>query len=95
MKEPEFQPWEYILKTAIYRALISFDVAGSSIPCLTRTNIENRCLQLFNEGLKEHALEISNGKKQAIDFAQWYSGMDRQKVEAAYQRYLVEVKSLQ
>ena len=25
-----------------------------------------------------------------IDFAQWYSGMERSKVEAAYQRYLTE-----
>lgn len=27
---------------------------------------------------------------QIIDFAQWYSGMERSKVEAAYQRYLKE-----
>lgn len=27
---------------------------------------------------------------QIIDFAQWYSGMERPKVEAAYQRYLKE-----
>ena len=28
--------------------------------------------------------------KEIIDFAQWYSGMDRDKVERAYQRYLKE-----
>jgi hypothetical protein len=27
-----------------------------------------------------------------IDFAQWYSGMDRAKVKRAYFRYLKEVK---
>lgn len=27
-----------------------------------------------------------------IDFATWYSGMEREKVERAYQRYLREVK---
>jgi hypothetical protein len=29
-------------------------------------------------------------EKKIIDFAQWYSGMDRSKVEAAYRRYLRE-----
>jgi hypothetical protein len=32
-------------------------------------------------------------EKEIIDFAQWYSGMDRAKVERAYQRYLRETKS--
>lgn len=29
---------------------------------------------------------------QIIDFAQWYSGMERSKVEAAYQRFFKERK---
>jgi len=28
--------------------------------------------------------------KEIIDFAQWYSGMDREKVVAAYRRFLKE-----
>lgn len=29
-------------------------------------------------------------ESEIIDFAQWYSGMERSKVESAYQRYLKE-----
>lgn len=29
-----------------------------------------------------------------IDFAEWYSGMDREKVEKAYNRYLKEKRSV-
>jgi len=32
-----------------------------------------------------------SGTKEIIDFAEWYSGMDRTKVERAYSRYLKEV----
>jgi hypothetical protein len=32
-------------------------------------------------------------KDEIINFATWYSGMDRKKVEAAYKRYLVEIKT--
>ena len=32
--------------------------------------------------------------EEIIDFATWYSGMEREKVERAYQRYLREVKHL-
>lgn len=30
--------------------------------------------------------------KDIIDFATWYSGMDREKVERAYLRYTLEIK---
>lgn len=43
--------------------------------------------------LHHQALQEERGKnslKEIIDFAQWYSGMDRDKVERAYKRYLRE-----
>ena len=35
-------------------------------------------------------LIIDLKKKQIISFAEWYSGMEKEKVERAYQRYLNE-----
>ena len=32
--------------------------------------------------------------KEIIDFAEWYSGMERSKVVSAYNRYLIEKKSI-
>ena len=33
-------------------------------------------------------------EKSILDFAQWYSGMEREKVLRAYKRYLKEVKGI-
>lgn len=42
------------------------------------------------------AVSINIGKFQrdrAIEFGMWYSGMEKQKVEAAYDRFLKETKN--
>lgn len=41
----------------------------------------------FNK-LLDQALEMD--KEQIISFGEWYSGMEKEKVERAYQRYLKE-----
>lgn len=40
------------------------------------------------EWLLGKQIEFDATKKQIIDFAIWYSGMEREKVERSYERYL-------
>lgn len=60
--------------------------------CDTSMCTHNRQLyRIVSEPKQEPKVETQEDNKAVIDFAVWYSGMERQKVVTAYQRYEREV----
>lgn len=54
---------------------------------------ENAVIEsLKAKGLIPNDEKEPRNEKEILDFAQWYSGMSRDKVKLAYQRYLKENK---
>jgi hypothetical protein len=86
IKEGEIYSIEYAGRTQLLKCLI--DGKGlCRIHCSCREKGVSVSVRLIPE-----VAESQEPPKAVIDFAQWYSGMERQKVIKAYNRYQIETR---